>query len=101
MPGVELASDRDESLAVDGERFELRDRPGWELLREEAHLVALRIRRDPGQRVPAHDLGELVAGAHDDVDLEPEALNDQLPRPPRDRFGLQARRQDEVAALQV
>ena len=48
-----------------------------ELGLQEADLVALRVHRHVGQRVARHDLGQLLAGAGDHVDVEPEPLRDQ------------------------
>src|SRR5919204_435028 len=90
MPGVDLASDCDELLWRSSSGFESLDNVGLRLRREEAHLVALRIRRDLSEWVTLDDPGQLGFRPHDHVDIEPEGALDlrfgtELPDPFRHR----------------
>ena len=81
VPRVDLAADRLEPLAVDRERRELARAPSTVGLGvQEAHLVALRGLGDVTERVAAHDLGELVAGADDHGDRRARAPTRSAPR---------------------
>ena len=101
VPRVELASDVHDLLLPGGGRFELpHDISGGRLL-EEGHLVQLRIRRDLREWVAFHHRCELGARAHDDPDVEIEALRDQpLDLGSDPRRGGRARQHD-ISALDV
>src|SRR5436305_14355784 len=101
MPGIQLAPDRDQALTVGSERGELLDHVGCELLREEAHLVALGLERELAERIPCDDLGELIPRADHDVDVEPELLGDHPPAPRGDVVRGLVGREDSVPALQI
>ena len=101
MPGVELAAVRRQTFPAPGEGGELLDERAARLGGEERHLVALRIERDVAEWVPLHDRRQLSACAHDHVDLEPGACEDELPADLRHRRRMQRGREDDVPALHI
>src|SRR5438874_1118026 len=72
-----------------------------ELLRQERHLVALRVGRIAAVRVPPDDRRELGFRAQDDRDLQAEALGDHALDLAANTLRFGAALEDDVAALQV
>jgi len=64
-------------------------------------LVALRLLRDVAERVALDDLRQLGPRADDHVDVEPEAVGDQLLAPRRQPGRALAGREHDVPALHV
>src|SRR5438132_11906884 len=81
------------------ERGELAQRRLAELAREEAHLIALGVRRDLLQGVSLDDARELRARAHDDLDVDPERVRDLRAARARELLGRAPAAEHDVAAL--
>src|SRR3954467_435070 len=101
VPRVDLSGCDHDPLFRRGSLLQLARDVRAQLRREKGHLGARRLRRHLAERVALHDRGELGSRAHDDRNLEAEALRDQLLHLPPHGVGVRGAFEHDVAALEV
>jgi hypothetical protein len=100
VPGEDLTAAHGNALGRDGSTLELLDAGGFRRGGQEAHLVAGGIVGFAAEGVAGDDVRELVAGTHEDGDVQAEGIAQRAREVALERRGPGAARQDDVAALE-